>query len=350
MSQLPQLNKTKQLRAEVDKLPERDFSPATLKSEEEWRRAYTMLCMLGQSYIWGEGQKGLINKVPKKLAIPWCRVSDHFSMKPVVNFAVMCLYNFSLRYPEKPWNSDNLRANSLFTGTEDESWFYVVGLLVELAGVPALRAITQVFEGMAHQRDEDVQKYLQTIQLSIQAMTKELGRMYEGCDPVVFYVDIRPFQAGSKGLDAFPEGIIFEGMDSEPHQYHGASAGQSSIIHALDIFLGAKHSGNEKNFLEAMRSYMPSEHREFLAHLERMPSVEEYCKRTKNIALISSYNSAVKELANFRNDHFVLVTRYIINQRQHSVNSTLDTKGSGGTDFMKFLKNVRNSTLELLTN
>lgn len=53
ISRLPELNKLKQLRIEVDKLPERDFSHLTLQSEEEWRRAYVLLTFIGQSYIWG---------------------------------------------------------------------------------------------------------------------------------------------------------------------------------------------------------------------------------------------------------------------------------------------------------
>ena len=55
--------------------------------------------------------------------------------------------------------------------------------------------------------------------------------MYEQCDPKVFFVKIRPFLAGSKGLQAFPAGLLYEGVDPEPMQYHGASAAQSSSVH-----------------------------------------------------------------------------------------------------------------------
>ena len=43
----------------------------------------------------------------------------------------------------------------------------------------------------------------------------------------------------------------------------------------------------------------------------------------------------------------ILVTRYIVLQKKHSVNASLDTHGAGGTPFMSFLKQVRDDTLAL---
>ena len=345
---LPELNKTKTLRSEVDELPELDFSHSTLKSEEEWRRAYCLLSFIGQSYIWGEGQKGLVNKVPPKIAIPWYKVSSHLQMKPVISYATTTLFNYFLRDPQAPRNSDNLSAITTFTGTEDESWFYVVPLLIEMAAAPALEAIGRVYADMARGKKAAVRTCLLTVEQSLQNMQRELKRMPEKCRPIIFYVDIRPFQAGSKGLDAFPEGIIFEGVDPQPCQYHGASAGQSSSIHAFDIFFGIKHSGSEEEFLQAMRSYMPEKHRNFLRLLGEMPSIRDFCMKSGNTDLVVGFNSAIKEFVRFRSDHLIIVTRYIVNQQHHSINPTLDTKGSGGTHFMRFLKNVRNLTSELL--
>lgn len=350
ISHLPELNKTKQLRAAVGGLPDRDFSHLTLKSEAEWRRAYVLLTFIGQSYIWGMGQNGLVDKVPSKIAKPWCRVSDHLCLKPVVCYATTVLYNFSLRNTQDPWNAENLVINNTFTGTEDESWFYVVPLLIELAAVPAFRAIEGVFGDMRCCRDTNVSTCLQVVQESLKTMRKELARMFEKCRPVTFYKEIRPFQAGSKGLDVLPDGIIFEGVDSKPRRYNGASAAQSSVIHVFDIFLGASHSGSEKDFLETMRSHMPQKHTDFLRKLGEMPSIRDYCIRSRNNDLITRYNSAVEEFGRFRSDHVIMVTRYIVNQQQHSVNPSLNTKGSGGTDFMKFLKKVRDETVDLLIN
>lgn len=354
ISRLPELNASRQLRSEVEKLPEREFSQSTLSSEEEWRRAYVLLTLIGQSYIWGEGERGLVDRIPSKIAVPWCAVGEHLSLKPVVCYAATVLYNFSLRDPRGPWDdSDNLVSCNTFTGTEDEDWFYVVPVLIELAAVPGLSAIEKIFEemtlGYGDGQGEQVSSCLKSVQRSLHNMREELSRMFEKCKPITFYRDIRPFQAGSKGLDVLPSGIVFEGTDDPtPRRYSGASAAQSTAIHVFDVFLGARHSGVEREFLESMRSYMPPKHTGFLRRLEELPSVREYCVRSENPDLFASYNGAVRELEGFRKDHIVMVTRYIVNQLPHSVNASLNAKGSGGTDFMEFLKKVRDETSELI--
>jgi len=346
--QLPQLIQSKQLRAEVDKLPELDFNSETLQSEEEWRRAYTLLCFIGQSYIWMDGQKGIIDKVPRKIAVPWCEVSKHLDMKPVGCYASTTLYNYALRDPSGPWAAENLYATNTFTGTKDESGFYMTFILIELAAVPALRAIEQVYRDMSNYCNDGVQQCLQTMQKSLYNMRRNMKLMFEQCDPVTFYVHIRPFQAGSKGFDVFPNGICYEGVDSLFHQYHGANAGQSSVIYAIDTTLGTRHYGDGKNYMDSMKLYMPQKHREFLQRLREMPSIRDYCVDSGNAELIASFNNTAKELREFRTDHFILVTRYIVNQKKHSVNPTLENKGSGGTDFMKLLKKIRNETTEVI--
>ncbi len=348
MSQLPELNETRQLRTEVHKLPKRDFSRSTLKSEEEWQRAYVVLCFIGQSYIWGEGQNGLPDKVPKKLAIPWCQVSDHLNLHPVGCYASTVLYNFHLRDSQATWDLENFSSTSLFTGTKDEEGFYVSFLLVELAAAPAIGAIGRVFDDMAHQRDAAVQSCLHAIQQSLRKIRAEVKEMAGRCKPATFYTDIRPFQAGSKGLDALPNGIIYEGVDIEPRQYRGANAGQSPVIYAIDAALGTKHSGEGQEFIAEMKSYMPREHRQFLEKLTRMPPIREYCSKSGNNDLVATFNSTIEELAKFRTDHVILVTRYIVNQKHHGVNPTLSARGSGGTDFMQLLKKIRNETLKFV--
>lgn len=348
MSQLPELNETRQLRTEVDKLPKRDFSHSTLKSEEEWQRAYVVLCFIGQSYIWGEGQNGLPDKVPEKLAIPWCQVSDHLNLHPVGCYASTVLYNFHLRDSQATWDLENFSSTSLFTGTKDEEGFYVSFLLVELAAAPAIGAIGRVFDDMAHRRDVAVQSCLHAIQQSLRKIRAEVKEMAGRCKPATFYTDIRPFQAGSKGLDALPNGIIYEGVDIEPRQYRGANAGQSPVIYAIDAALGTKHSGEGQEFIAEMKSYMPREHRQFLEKLTRMPPIREYCSKSGNNYLVASFNSTIEELAKFRTDHVILVTRYIVNQKHHGVNPTLSARGSGGTDFMQLLKKIRNETLKFV--
>ena len=148
-------------------------------------------------------------------------------------------------------------------------------------------------------------------------------------------------------MQAFPAGLLYEGVDSEPLQYYGSSAAQSSSVHAFDVFLGGTHTGSNAEFLQTMRHYMPAKHRDFLEALTWQLSVRQYIKQSKDRSLIACYSGAVEVLAHFRSEHVILVTRYIVLQKRHSVNASLDLRGTGGTPLMPFLKQVRDDTLAL---
>lgn len=85
-----------------------------------------------------------------------------------------------------------------------------------------------------------------------------LQRMYENCDPHVFYHRIRPFLAGSKNMaDAgLPNGVIYEdGSGQEVYrQYSGGSNAQSSLIQFFDLVLGVEHRPTGEKRPEASES------------------------------------------------------------------------------------------------
>ena len=348
-ARIPDLIEKKQLRAEIDSLPEKQFNEKTLKSEEEWRRAYVLLTFLSQAYIWAEGEAGIVNIVPKKLAVPWCAVSEHVSLKPVSTYATVVLYNYALRDPDGGIVGENLEAVSLFTGTKDESWFYMVHVLVEVAAVPGLNAIERAYEAMDKGQNDILLECLKEVKLSIQAMLEAMRKMYDKCDPETFYVHIRPFLSGSKGIKAFPEGIIYEGTDGNPRQYNGGSAAQTTSIPSFDGFLGAKHTGptQDPTFMLKMREYQPKKHREFLEALDRRPSVREYIMEAQNLKLIESYNDIIDTLLRFRTGHITLIKRYIVQQFSPKAADSLRLTGTGGTPIETFLQQVKDSTLQL---
>lgn len=345
LTELPHHIKQGTLRDAIHQLPELDFSDSTLKTREEWQRAYLLLCFLGQGYIWMKGEAGIVDVVPKKIAVPWFTVSRHLGMRPVGNYASTVLYNYGVRDPSLPRdNMDNIYALQTFTGTKDESHFYHIHILMELAAAPAIRAIGTIYNKMSVNDNRAIMECLKTIKDSIVKIQEVVSRMYEGCNTKTFFVEIRPFFAGSLGLDVFPNGIVYEGVDPLPMKFHGASAGQSSVLFALDAFLGISQSGEAQKFVQSMIDYMPSGHRAFLLKQKDMPSVPDYCKQSGKREMIALFNDVVEELVNFRNQHFILVVRYIINQKDNSVNPSLDTKGTGGSVAVDFLKSVRDET------
>ena len=347
MNKLPSLIEHKCIRHEILALPCLEFSSNTLSSEAEWWRALVVLNFLSHAYQWGEGESGVPKKIPRILAVPWWHVAEHLQVPPVLSYATSALYNWSLKDPSGPMDGDNLYATSTFTGTEDESWFYIVPLLVEQSAVPGLKAISNVYSAMEHRNNGVVKQCLMEVNAALQSMLAALNCMYQRCQPRTFYTQIRPFQAGSKGLECFPEGLIYEGVDEVPKKFSGASAAQSAVLHVFDIFLRAEHHGDDDSFLKDMRHNMPLKHRKFLVELSERPSVREYVKGSNSEELVQSYNNAIQALARFRSEHVILVTRYIVMQKQHSLNASLENKGTGGTDFIVFLKNVRDDTLAL---
>ena len=344
MKQLPTLLESRQLRAVIDSLPEAEFNDKTLKSEREWWRAYNLLTFLSQGYIWMEGEKGLVDRIPRKLAVPWYEVSKHLDLHPVCTYANLVLQNYYLNDPQGPHSEGNISTASTFTGTGDESWFFKVHVLVEIAATRGLRAMVQAHRAIADKDNEALVPQLEAVADSLKEMKDSMNKMFQSCDPKTFYVKMRPFYAGSKGLDAFPDGLIYEGVDSLPLRFNGGSGGESSSVYSFDIFLGVRH---DSAFVGEMMGYMPKKHREFLQALGRQPSVREYVAQSGDAEVIRSYNEAVDTFVDFRSSHIVVVTRYIVSQKKYSVNSSLEEKGTGGTEFMPFLKKLRDETTRL---
>ena len=345
LTELPQHIMQRTLREAILQLPKVEFNASTLKSREEWKRAYLLLCFLGQGYIWMEGEAGIVDMVPRKIAVPWCSVSAHLGMPPVGTYLSTVLLNYKARNPNLPLdNMDNLDALHTFTLRKDESYFYLIHVLVELAASPGIRAIATIYNKMHIKDNRAVIECLQTVTNSIMKITEVMGKMYEGCHMKTFFVEIRPFFAGSEGLDVLPNGIIYEGVDNLPKKFNGASAGESSVFYMLDTFLGISQSGETLKFVSSMIDYMPQGHREFLTKLKDMPSTHDYCQQSGLKELIANFNAVVEELVNLRNQHLTLVVRYIINQRENSINPSLDSKKTGGSNLTDFLKNVRDMT------
>lgn len=186
---------------------------------------------------------------------------------------------------------------------------------------------------------------LQVFAMRLDELGTLLQRMYENCDPHVFYHRIRPFLAGSKNMaDAgLPNGVVFAtGAGNEPYcQYGGGSNAQSSLIQFFDIILGVEHrpTGSQKpsdssteseaegptakpprhNFIHEMRSYMPGSHRRFLQDVSSVANLREYVQSQRsNRSLSIAYDACLAMLRSLRDKHIQLVSRYIIVKSRES--------------------------------
>lgn len=134
-----------------------------------------------------------------------------------------------------------------------------------------------------------------------------LARMQDDCIPSTFFYDIRPWFNGGKRM-----------LAGQLVDWGGPSAGQSSLVHAFDCFLGVDHvpelgeDGFEATFMKRMASYMPAPHRAFLQHLAvEAASLRSYAsERPEDVG--EAYNAAVDALRRLRDTHVRIVYAFIV--------------------------------------
>lgn len=316
--------------------------------------------------------------------MPFLQVSEHLDLPPVATYSALNLWNFTSKGSDFR-DLDKLQALHTFSGTEDESWFYSVSVAMEAEGAYIIPVMLRALEAIGHRDYLTIIKGLDEMAACVGALGRLLDRMYERCDPMVFYHQIRPYLAGSKNMGAagLPNGVLYQDEDDVLiwKQLRGGSNGQSSLIQFFDVVLGVEHTssgivgrgssascpGTSKGatrFHEEVRSYMPPGHREFLEHVSQMGSLKEFANEPavsdEQTQLRRSFQAVTKALGDFRNRHMQIVTRYIIvpsrKQSQASrvnlatTSSRSDQRpaeeltGTGGTALIPFLKQTRDET------
>ncbi|KAK3936544.1 Indoleamine 2,3-dioxygenase [Diplogelasinospora grovesii] len=388
---------SKRLRGVVDRLPV--LSTIGLEHDAEWRRAYSLLTFMAHGYIWGGDSPS--DRLPPSIAVPLLQVSEHLEVLPVATYASLCLWNFNpLFVDETIDNLENLATLNTFTGSLDESWFYLVSVAIEARGAPIIPLMLTAIAAARFDDAPTVTRCLQTFAERLDDLGTLLQRMNESCDPTIFYHRIRPFLAGSKNMAeaGLPNGVIYEdGSGKETYrQYSGGSNAQSSIIQFFDIVLGIDHrptgektrtgraSAPRHNFIMDMRRYMPGPHARFLGDVQAVANIREYvddhCSDTQ---LCIAYDACLSMLRVLRDKHIAIVTRYIVipsrevrarsrsrspEARRRTVNLATasrqsqtsgpqgiayqadkkrdNLKGTGGTALISFLKQARDETGE----
>lgn len=235
--------------------------------------------------------KGLYHGiVPASLAIPWVSLSHLIDIPPVLTYATTVMWNWALKDTEKGFTDDNLRMTTTFSGTRSEEHFYMTSVLIEKRGVEALtlmrRSLDEAFVGdtLALRR---MRSYIRKLAKVLKDLQQLLHDVRTECDPTTFYWGIRPWFNGADSYidkETGEKGWIYEGVEEYKGKrmlFMGPSAGQSSLIHVIDVFLGVDHSGRSSapsengTFMERMQTYMPGHHRNFLNHLRNISFVDD---------------------------------------------------------------------------
>ena len=344
--------------------------------------------------------------IPRGISIPMLRISSHLDIPAVLTFSDNVLYNWYIDHSRIPIPSTSpppnalinaipapgpshtapdiwsLRTKTLFSGLLDEEEFYLCSARIELRGVEALEimraTMDEIFVGDAT-AVRRITGYLRTLASVIGELKALLMDVRRGCDPDRYFNLVRPWFRGEDS-DVRKRKWVFEGMGEatmswsegavqEPLDLSGPSAGQSSVVHVLDIFLGVNHvRPGEVSFMNRMQRYMPRNHRLFLDHLGANPRpLRGFVLAMGDKELEEAYNAAVVALKEFRDGHMIIAALYILGPARRMTQMTTEErqwedehhttpgddrkeplKGTGGTDLVRFLKDTRNRTNETI--
>ncbi|KAI0549842.1 indoleamine 2,3-dioxygenase [Xylaria curta] len=384
-SNLQGLILSKRLRGVIDRLPV--LSTIGLEHDAEWRRAYMLLTFFAHGYIWGGDTP--CDRVPPSISAPLLKICQHLEIPPVSTYAASVLWNFKPLFIDEDIDDlDNLATLVTFTGSLDESWFYLVSVAIEARGGPIIPLMLTAVAAAREGDSATVTRCLNGFAERLDDLGELLRRMHENCDPGFFYGRIRTFLAGSKNMAeaGLPHGVIYDDGkgQSDYVQYSGPSNAQSSLIQFFDIILGIEHrptgekanSGSDAetrkhNFICDMRRYMPGPHARFLNDVSSIANIRDFveARRDTDKPLSIAYDACLAMLRAFRDIHIAIVTRYIVlpsranrarsrsrspevvRNRQNLATASRreeskNVKGTGGTSLIPFLKQARDETGE----
>lgn len=327
------LLRSRHLRSVLRRLPVLDVN--ALQTDGERERALLLLSHFANGWVWGGPAPDL--RIPAAVSIPLCALAASLGRPPIAHYASMTLNNWQLVDADAPLSVDNARTQVQFLGGVDEDWFFIASMGVELAGAPLLPHVADADVVSREGSDEELTVLLDALAEGMTGVQTALQRIREWCDPGTYYLRVRPFLAG------WPDpGVLYEGVHDEPRKYLGGSAAQSSLMQVLDALLGLAHAeAPAGKYLRAIRAYMPPLHRAFVEDIERDARVRERALGG-SAPLRAAYNTALDQMATFRELHMQLARDFIIRPS----GATHDPQGTGGTALTSFLRGAQGTTTE----
>ena len=351
-------------------------------SEVLLRRAHQVLAWILHTYVHSLPPSSPI-RIPAPITVPLHKICAILDLPPVHILSDETYYNWTFKdgCTDVVPTTQNISSQLLFTGTKDEEEFQLATTRIELRGSEALSLMILILNDGSSVMPARLASLLYRVSIIIGDLTELVLAVRNGCDPEVFYHNIRPWFGGQTAERPW----VFEGLEDHPElkkptELSGTTAAQSPLIHALDIFLGVNSFTHSRDitppsfnkaiesvvpdeaptFLERMWSYMPRRHRAFLRHLSSTPQpLRALVQESRNDEVLGAYNAAVRALKGFRDAHIRIVTLYVIGparraqKRKEIMGGWKDgegIKGTGGTDLATFLKGVRDLTADSIVS
>ncbi|MGD0120311.1 MAG: hypothetical protein ABSD30_19765 [Candidatus Binatus sp.] len=301
----------------------------------ELRLYYVRVGFLAAAYINQVGREP--SKVlPANLALPLCRACKLLNRPPILSYDGYALYNWKRFLKDDPIALGNIDTVQNFVHLYDEHWFILVHVEIEAIAARILDAIATVHEALDANAPAPIDDAVGDIAGAVEQQVRVLRRIPEKMDPALYYKTFRPYIRFFENVEYEAEvagGRVAAGSAARMRiSFRGETGAQSSIMPLLVAFMKIPHRPSMlTNHLIDMRNYMPAEHRALIAAVEAMPSI-------RAVASKENYNAVLDAMAEFRSVHYGWAQEYI-NRR------TDDPRGTGGTPYMEWLKQLIDETL-----
>ncbi|HEY4506763.1 MAG TPA: hypothetical protein VJH71_01180 [Candidatus Paceibacterota bacterium] len=274
----------------------------------------------------------------RELAQPLCFLSNKSRKPPILSYCSYALSNWRRLDGRRGPTLDNIVLSQKFIEEYDEDWFVLVHVAIEseAASLPFLSS--RVIESIERSDLKYLEAWLAEILNVIEKMIEVFERMPEKCSPEVYYKRVRPW------IKYF-ENVVYEGVDEFaglPKSFRGETGAQSSIMPLLDALFNVNHKESVlTKHVKEMKLYMLPAHRDFVELVSATSKLREFVSSSGSRLLKNLYNRCLLKMCEFRQMHLRYAISYIAEK-------TPDSRGTGGTVFIPWLKNLEKETQDML--
>lgn len=282
----------------------------------QMRLYYVRLGFLASAYINQVGEPP-VSVLPRNLAVPLGDICRRLGRPSILSYDGYALYNWKRFDPAGPIELGNIDTIQNFVHLYDEHWFILVHVEIERIAAGVLSGVDKACRGVAAGDRTLVNEGLNEIGEGVRKQIAVLRRIPEHMDPALYYKTFRPYIR-------FFEHVVFEGVNAQPMDFRGETGAQSSIMPMLVAVMKIPHKPSLlTNHLADMQNFMPAEHRQLIATLQKAGDVRPLADK-------DVYNEVLEAMATFREVHIGWAEDYI-NKR------VTDPRGTGGTPYMQWL-------------
>lgn len=289
------------------------------------------------------GEYGLgRDRLPQNIAEPLCLLAQKLGVKPFMEYALSyALMNWKKKKSTVGMEFPNLELIRSFTGSPSEAGFILVHVTMVSKTGPLVAATNKVLKAAEAKNIKQLELSMRAFMNVMQKINDEMETMWTRSDPD-HYKEFRTFIMGIKNQPMFPNGVIYDGVSSEPQAYRGESGANDSIIPTADnLFqLFERMPPNPlTEILADFRTYRPSEHAAWVSYVEaqaKRVNVRDVALSTPNSAVV--YLANLDQIRQFRQRHWNFTKQYILKHTSHPV-------ATGGSPIATWLPNQLSTVL-----